>query len=44
MNESKTNIPHTSSILSFVGKESKYVLFDHVGKPQSTKRPQTKSH
>lgn len=32
MNESKTNIPHTSSILSFVGKESKYVLFDHVGK------------
>lgn len=32
MNESKTNIPHTSSILSFVGKESKYVPFDHVGK------------
>lgn len=32
MNESKTNIPHTSSILSFVGKESKYVLFDHIGK------------
>ena len=32
MNGSETNIPHTSSILIFVGKESKYVLFDHVGK------------
>lgn len=32
MNGSETNTPHTSSILIFVGKESKYVLFDHVGK------------
>lgn len=32
MNGSETKTPHTSSILIFVGKESKYVLFDHVGK------------
>lgn len=32
MNGSETSTPHTSSILIFVGKESKHVLFDHVGK------------
>lgn len=32
MNGSETNTPHTSSILIFVGKESKYVLFDRIGK------------
>lgn len=32
MNRSETNTLHTRSILIFVGKESKYVLFDCVEK------------
>lgn len=40
MNGSETNTSHTSSILKFVGKESKHLLFDHVRKlsPQSCHR------
>lgn len=30
MNGSETNTPHTSSNLTFVGKESKHLLFDQT--------------